>query len=127
MNTLYTPGPWRLGHKVPNLIVQDTPDKCGVVICEVDPEEKPFAQTHANRLLIASAPDLYEALKEAYEDLLIWANETPGFRFDDPTCSTNQALAKARLALNKARGDAVDVAQENPATASTTQATEVSK
>lgn len=61
--SLFTPGPWRLGHKVPSLIVQDTPDKCGVVICEVDPEEKPFAQTHANRLLIAAAPDLYEVVR----------------------------------------------------------------
>lgn len=63
----HTPGPWHVGVK-PGPIIYD--DAYGSQIARMD---NPFGQTDeenlANAHLIASAPDLLEALKEAHGQL----------------------------------------------------------
>jgi succinate dehydrogenase/fumarate reductase-like Fe-S protein len=91
----FTPGPWRTG--APSYLVV-TDDH---VIADVDMSEQnlqliPLQTVVANRNLIVSAPEMYEALKRMYA----WNMAEPG---SDPVAFSND-MVKARAAIAKAEG-----------------------
>lgn len=65
----FTPGPWRLhAGSIISPEYDDMPDGYSIAVIEDDGGyEAPIEQRPANARLIASAPDLYEALKLALE------------------------------------------------------------
>ena len=82
----HTPGPWRE-------LVTRIDDANGYQICHLDLHGKSEAERDANRRLIAAAPDLLEALKEAL-DVCIW-----------PSRALSDIHDKASAAIAKAEGE----------------------
>lgn len=69
MKTKHTPGPWSIS-KISNLRIDNSNGEivCALLYATTDGQITP--ETEANAKLIASAPDLLEALKDAYQVLL---------------------------------------------------------
>lgn len=94
MNTKHTPGPWHVGRYTPNATEMTILTKNG---SPVTPAWGPqfyvnSEQAKANACLIAAAPDLLEALKEALDQLESWNQES------EPTFTMRRvahAIAKA--------------------------------
>ena len=90
----FTPGPWRTDEfydaVLSDVIKDDGQDD---VVCSFDYGNKPDDEQIANAHLISAAPELYEALAE------MCANFTSG----NP--DQREAIARAREALDKARGE----------------------
>lgn len=106
----WTPGPWRVGlydagdcswHSgTPSIEAPEDLD-CAIVHWDGFAQQywrsaRGDAEIHANAHLIAAAPELYEALAEAEEQLSLLAK-----RPDD-----NWWVQKARAAMARARGEA---------------------
>jgi hypothetical protein len=94
----HTPGPWHVieGDEWTSNIATDTPEQGIWTVADANSRRAEFK---ANRYLIASAPELYEAL----EALLVMVPEQYGTtrRAEDTNRLRNMALA----ALAKARGE----------------------
>jgi len=86
----HTPGPWELhlGYNGAFRIEKD-----GVVITDRGPYLDRHLEMHANARLIAAAPDLLEALKEAREVM-----------GQEPSARVINAAIKIREAIKKAEG-----------------------
>ena len=101
--SVHTPGPWtaRAYSSVLGLPVSAQPDAeaNAVIICGVRGEQK---TAEANAHLIAAAPDLLAALKEAERYLEYLGGET-ACRFFGPGMPS-EALALTRAAIHKATG-----------------------
>lgn len=69
METKHTKGNWRIGYKNKFSVICDTPNgtKKTIAIAEMHLKTQDEAETNAK--LIAAAPELLEALKEAYEHI----------------------------------------------------------
>ena len=73
--TKHTPGPWKAGTLERGRFVVSAPRSNGRAICvmrntqEQDPEHERNLEADANARLIAAAPDLLNALNDAYECL----------------------------------------------------------
>ena len=95
-NTKWTPGPWAIAGQ--RHIVAD-PSRDGRTLGAIDEYEFDHETRMANLLLIAAAPDLYEAL-----DLLITAFVNPhdGGEFESGEVP---AVDRARAVIAKARGE----------------------
>lgn len=92
----HTPGPWRE-------LVTRIDDANGYQICHLDLHGKSEAERDANRRLIAAAPDLLEALKEAEPMLDAMLKNITRYL---PEYRNMPALAQARAAIKKAEGQA---------------------
>lgn len=66
-------------------------------LAEVGPSEQSFDEAKANAQLISAAPDMYEALRELYDE----QNGAPLLRREK---QWQEAMKKARKALEKAEG-----------------------
>ena len=103
----WTLGPWRLGDDATGKALTIWAAEPGVCITSVfdnrmGDDTPPMSQAKANARLIASAPELYEALA----GLLDVLNEYVGWR-NTATHEPRETTAenKARAALAKARGE----------------------
>jgi len=92
MNTKFTKGPWSVGRSVKTMVFAD--DGLDLV---ADCTAGEFARDVeiANAALIASAPELYEALEQI-----------AALYIDDRSSAMHKALCIANKALKKARGEA---------------------
>lgn len=89
MNTNHTSGPWAIVSNGANVKVTDADGKA---VCMLTPRRGMW-----NGDLIAAAPDLLEALKEALDQLYCWSRE------DEPTFTMQraaEAIAKATGSTN---------------------------
>lgn len=100
----HTPGPWEVREvhpgrsNTPILQVAIGP-KGTASICQITRGTRPFSEREANALLIASAPDLLEALKGL--DAAIYAiRDDLGTRFP----ALAEAWGECRVAIHKAEG-----------------------
>jgi hypothetical protein len=97
----WTPGPWSVFDADDSLLVRDEND--GFIVdaknghWNDDGEYAQSSESAPNARLIATAPELYEALADCVEALA--HIESIGMRVNPPT------LHKARAALAKARGE----------------------
>jgi hypothetical protein len=101
---VFTPGPWMVDDRASTRIR----DNADTTIASAGMASRILEESQANARLIAAAPDLYEALKEAEQDFLdlneYW-NGGNGSAVDacQHTCEvTEKALDKVRAALTKA-------------------------
>lgn len=95
MNTKHTPGPW-LVQEMPRQSDRITPDDGeGTTICEFPYGAWDTPEVEANARLIASAPDLLEALYKILNDPVL----------DSDTQRLLRAHKVARAAIAKAIGD----------------------
>ena len=62
----HTPGPWKMDVVLPLCVIQDNEDGEGIATIEGDNR---FSEVKGNARLIAAAPDLLEAAREAIEDI----------------------------------------------------------
>lgn len=102
----HTPGPWRIArgvHDPANFWIQtDKEDWQATEIIATLPYESPQTEENeANAVLMASSPDLLEALEDLLRDG--FRTETL-FGITSPTDEAEAALEKARAAIRKARG-----------------------
>lgn len=102
----FTPGPW-LAASHPSSVVGWPVVKCGEgggrSICSVSylpSNDEVMAESKANSLLIAAAPDLYAACY----DWIAWL-DSDGWR-EDAAAHESRILDVMRAALGKTRGDA---------------------
>ena len=85
----HTPGPWKIDPVPPLAVIADNEDGDGIATLEGDAG---FPEIHANARLIAAAPDLLEALKEAIEELNQCCSDAHGEDYNNP--KFNAVLAK---------------------------------
>lgn len=112
--TQHTPGPWRLGDHLKEeksrciAEINGIPKSKNVCKRNQDNTERQILadvfqitgdQAKANARLISAAPDMYEALEWAEDEIASYAPD-PSFRSQ----ITYDVLQKIRLALAKARG-----------------------
>jgi hypothetical protein len=100
--TKWTPGPWTLVDVTGDEIAITTEarmadDIIPIVEVLIDWNEPLESEQQANALLIAAAPELYEALERA----LNWLSSYPG----QGTMGIDGPYEQARSALAKARGE----------------------
>jgi hypothetical protein len=98
----HTPGPWSIPTPRMGFSAIHGPDGqlvFGIAAGSAD-ERRPEAVCEANANLIAAAPEMYEALKEAIENL----EQTLRWRGEGWECSEDDLLGNARAALAKAEG-----------------------
>lgn len=103
MTTKFTKGPWRsVSRNIDNKVnwasripfaIEYHPDYANAVAPIADVCDQPNAE--ANAALIASAPELYEALEQI-----------AALYIDDRSSAMHKALCIANKALKKARGEA---------------------
>ena len=111
---MWTPGPWRRGSNEDNLSVQPW---SGAIPIEAPEDEggglatpsivawtTRGGPTKANACLIAAAPELYEALQYIF-DHIADEDRGPADLYRAFGLNSGRALAKARAALAKARGE----------------------
>lgn len=100
-----SPVPWTTSRIIhPDLIEFDTiaADGAGMAIFDCCDEQFRSEVGFANARLISAAPDLYEALREIYEDFVPMCNvECHGCKHE---IGCNKWAARARAALEKAGG-----------------------
>lgn len=108
----FTPGPWQHGLEHYDAIVATGPVGDGNVVC-LPPEvemEASFARWQSNARLIASAPELYEALRDAANALQSLATGVTDHGSSPHLRATQAVLQEqanaAFAALTKARGEA---------------------
>ncbi len=98
MNTKFTKGPWKTGAEYGQIWnvygADDTPVALASATCPIASDFKQVERT-ANAALIASAPELYEALEQI-----------AALYIDDRSSAMHKALCIANKALKKARGEA---------------------
>ena len=92
MNTKFTKGPWRVGYLSKDSVFAD---EGGDYVTNCGTGELGHDVEIANAALIASAPELYEALEQI-----------AALYIDDRSSSMHKALCIANKALKKARGEA---------------------
>lgn len=93
--TAYTPGPWHVHAKEPNVIMAS---HCMIAECgDTTPEDR------ANARLIAAAPDLLEALRALHRLIHDHKDDWHGPSGFDPATGTDP-LGRAWLAIRKADG-----------------------
>jgi len=95
----HTPGPWQL-HKSDDTLVIGSDCREVAEACGDYTEEAEWPRMEANARLIAAAPDLLSALKDARESIEALANmvsDATQFRQDvsDDLARINAAIAKA--------------------------------
>ena len=96
MNTKFTKGPWRAEQTIErDDVFLDICAEDSSVVSDVGVNGATEEQRRANAALIASAPELYEALENALPYL--WSHKGQGAR---------RAEEIAEAALKKARGEA---------------------
>jgi len=104
----HTKGPWQVlppEEGVDYLRVRGTHFGLRYKIANVHDEQPsclPDGEAQANATLIAAAPELLEALEEAYETLTGILEDTDG---EDGERTANPLLVQARAAIAKARGE----------------------
>lgn len=108
----FTPGPWeRSGANIyaESWAGDRNANGCVFVGCATE-DRTPF-EVEANADLGAAAPDLYDALEEALEDLKLW-HESQFKPYDGQFvtarcegCATCETIVKVQSALAKARGE----------------------
>jgi len=92
MNTKFTKGPWSVGRSVKTMVFADD----GLdLVADCTAGEFAHDVEIANAALIASAPELYEALEQI-----------AALYIDDRSSAMHKALCIANKALKKARGEA---------------------
>lgn len=111
MNNQFTPGPWQKGGKNTkdggNELFVYCDNALGTAVCSLDLEfthNIPNAEKIANAHLIASAPDLLEALASLIPFIEEHQDEGPagyGWRSKDLIEKTEKAKAAINKALNK--------------------------
>jgi hypothetical protein len=100
MSTQHTPGPWLIGTTPPNG-EQTVGTHQGLMVAVATTGAN--IATEANARLIAAAPDLLDALQDAYEILGI------SYPLTEPDSDKRGVvLSKARAALLKAKGESND-------------------
>ena len=96
MKTKYTKGPWRVvNYQDKNDVPRVVSDKGGIAVLCINRylgETGPSKQEQTNAALIASAPDLLEALKALVADLKPYMGQG---RMDDKIRNAIAAIAKA--------------------------------
>ncbi|MCG3176936.1 MAG: hypothetical protein MOGMAGMI_01900 [Candidatus Omnitrophica bacterium] len=96
MKTKYTQGPWRVvNYQDKNDVPRVVSDKGGIAVLCINRylgETGPSKQEQTNAALIASAPDLLEALKALVADLKPYMGQG---RMDDKIRNAIAAIAKA--------------------------------
>lgn len=115
--TTWTKGPWLVDpENSTGVIAQheiDTPDTGGICCCNATFWQRPLSECNANAHLIASAPELYEALEalEAANDALSATRSDRTYESmlgdgAEPVLeSLDVARRRARSALSRARGE----------------------
>lgn len=93
----WTPGPWRVSTSGLGIIGQGLHKVCSLLA-------KTKGTRDADAALIAAAPDLYEALKDAAEELRAVANQE-FYDLYGASVSAADVLPKISAALAKARGE----------------------
>lgn len=101
MTAKHTPGPWRL-HKRFTFNVEG-PD--GRTIARVNWDDETYDEAIANANLIAAAPDLLAAVKEAVEIIQDFADSLCGCGYVDSPCRVCYAAAKFKDVIAKACGE----------------------
>ena len=94
-NEKFTPGPWRPGFKNIGYVQAEN----GAVIAKCQ-RLTSLCNLQANARLMASAPELYEALDMAVKDLIIAASMLP-----DIDLALLETAKRAHSVLAKARGE----------------------
>lgn len=109
MKTKHTAGPWSVNRKV-NRFVDAGPNGDGLItICDCDPiDEMTPAQAEANARLIATAPELLEALELLFNEVSFY-NEKEVFPEPEIIKSGFAVTSwnKAKAALAKAKGETI--------------------
>ena len=95
----HTPGPWKVAK--PSRSHANGNPMYGLVGPEIVADYEDWGFTEANARLIAAAPDLLEALKEANKELE-YLNDPKGF----VSMRQERIMEKARAAIAKASGSA---------------------
>lgn len=90
----HTPGPWSSGAAIP--ITAKACDKSGFSLVFVNRDDK--SEPEANARLIAAAPELLEALREALDCIRVYA---PDYMHGMPR---KHYVSQARAAIAKATG-----------------------
>ena len=96
----WTPGPWAIDGWHTSAVIAKLPDESYVRVADCDTPSFPNLDWKANAHLIAAAPAMYEALRNAAE----WLNDMScehgteqddGMSKDCVVCQVNAALAQA--------------------------------
>jgi hypothetical protein len=95
MNTKFTKGPWKTGAEYGQIWNVYGADGTPVALASATSADLQQVERTANAALIASAPELYEALEQI-----------AALYIDDRSSAMHKALCIANKALKKARGEA---------------------
>jgi hypothetical protein len=110
MTTHHTPGPWahetalNMGYDTPVPYEKITCPQGGYLAKAVNNGRVSDEETKANARLIASAPELLEALEAAYEELEGYAELLQEQGHTEDADAVEAVWRKARAAIAKARG-----------------------
>ena len=95
MNKQHTPGPWAIYVNAPSDIVIRKMSKDGYELCAI----ARVSSGYANARLIATAPELLEALEKCRKELSAW------MRCYCEDAATQEAISQASAAIAKATGE----------------------
>jgi len=99
----HTPGPWRIGRKVPHLVIAGT-EGCLICDCALD-EITPMEEFRANAKLIAAAPELLAALEYAVRYEVQVVNQENEHRVAGTHFPLPEWVAQAMAAISAAKGE----------------------
>lgn len=103
-DTKFTPGPWRLSLTDDTTVIGPDHQEIAEAMGDYEDDDM-LPEVEANARLIAAAPDLYTALEEASALVDALSGGRGNLRLRGQYISLEEAIARARAALSKARGE----------------------